>query len=146
VDPDNWIRAKLRFETESRTLDENSQEFKQSCAKNPACKNADADEAQLKPLRDAYGTCLKGKGYPVEDGNAEVEQAARDSVVALRDKFDKDPDPFKTVLDPADARKGLTSEIKVALEDLDCGKDYLATSAQIDARNHELSPPSGRLV
>jgi hypothetical protein len=144
VDPDNWTRAKLSYEMHKPGFDENSQEFKQSCATNPACSNYNADEARLKPLRDAYGACLKGKGYAVEDEN--VEEVAKDSLVGELDRLDQDPDLFNTKIDPAAAREALKKEIRVALEDLECGKDYLATQAQIDAKNHELSPPSGRLL
>ena len=146
LDPINYLRGKMRIASLSNknAYDENSPEFKQTCAANPDCFNYNADEARLKPLRDAYISCLKSQGYPVENENF-PDQAAHDFASGLTDKYDKDPDPFKTVISPDDARKGLTSEIKVALEDLECGKDYIATQARIDAENHAQAPPSGRL-
>jgi hypothetical protein len=142
VDPQAWKKVELR----DLSLHDKARaqaEYEKSCTADPApCKLADDELAQLRPLEDAYGTCLKSKGYPV-DGN--VDDVARESLVARFDDLDTDPDVFTTKIDPATARTELTKEINVALEDLECGKDYLTTKAGQDARDAELGPPSGRL-
>jgi hypothetical protein len=146
VDQRAWKGAKYRFDhLGGHDPDVNSPEFKEKCEATPACKNYDADEARLKPLRDAYGSCLKRQGYP-DDGNVyELDQTARRTLIARYDKLDKDPDLFRTKIDPVTARVELRKEIKVALEDLECGKDYIATNAEIEAEHEELAPPSGGL-
>jgi len=144
VDPMAWRRAVYRHNNLSgKRLDENSREFKELCEASPACKNSDADDARLKPLQNAYVACLKRNGYPADE--YDTDTAASDTLLARFDRLDTDPDVFTTKIDPAAARAELKNEIKVALEDLECGKDYIATKAEIEARNDALKPPSGGL-
>jgi hypothetical protein len=145
VDPKAWKQSEFR-DLRLRDKAGAQAEYEKSCAANPAaCKRADDEQAQLTVLGEAYGACLKSKGYPVDLNADIVDEVARTSLTARFDELDTDPDVFTTTIDPTAARAELKNEIKVALEDLECGKDYLTTKAGQEARDAELSPPSGQL-
>ncbi|MEU6711193.1 hypothetical protein ABZ897_06890 [Nonomuraea sp. NPDC046802] len=111
-----------------------------------AVKRASAAELdsdpQLVELAAAMATCLKGKGYAISKavptamenrGQEEflvqedkLGRQQRDDVpdVAPPAKDDKPPMYYAPTLTPAQARPYLNKEIKAAVDDLDCGKDF----------------------
>ncbi|MFC7588845.1 hypothetical protein ACFQYP_37975 [Nonomuraea antimicrobica] len=75
-------------------------------------------------------TCLKGKGHPVSD----MKPSAMDKrgrlvfleeikALARKQQGDEHQQPDLT---PAQARPYLVKEVKAALDDLECGKDFYA--------------------
>ncbi|WP_327587442.1 hypothetical protein OHA25_10885 [Nonomuraea sp. NBC_00507] len=93
-------------------------------------------DPRLVELASAMGDCLKGKGYRVDSvkpvdmshrGWKEFEEQKKR--IALNDDIpDKDSrggyiDPR---LPPATARQHLAKEVRAALDDLECGKDFYA--------------------
>lgn len=89
-------------------------------------------DAQLVQLAQAYGTCLRGKGYPVGTTSVtEIRTALRFEWFGKAAQLtpappEGRPDATEQKMDPAVARPQLTQEIKAALADIDCGKDFRA--------------------
>ncbi|MCF2529513.1 hypothetical protein [Yinghuangia soli] len=92
-------------------------------------------DAQLVGLAQQYATCLRGKGYPVDTtAVTEIRNALRFVWFAKAGELTPEPAPDKPgmkpqdapVMDPAVARTHLPQEIRAALADLDCGKDFRA--------------------
>ncbi|MFF5206669.1 hypothetical protein [Streptosporangium sp. NPDC000396] len=91
-------------------------------------------DARLVELARGFGDCLKSKGYPV---NSLKPTALQTNV---RDRFEKErteaqkkrmesgamEKPGGLRMPPNEARPRLAKEIKAALDDLECGKDFYA--------------------
>ncbi|MFI7703033.1 hypothetical protein [Nonomuraea sp. NPDC049480] len=111
-------------------------------AVNRAIKNAVNGDPQLMELAADMATCLKGKGYAVTDTAPDAmsdrgQTVFRDQEDKLgREQRDDVPDvapPVKEgelpmyyapTLTADQARPYLNKEIKAALDDVDCGKDF----------------------
>ncbi|WP_214109815.1 hypothetical protein [Acrocarpospora catenulata] len=76
-------------------------------------------DAQLVELAGAFGDCLKGKGYQVTSQRpSEISRSTEQPFMEELGKFGaKTPTPDE-------ARPMLTREIKAALDDLECGKNF----------------------
>ncbi|MEV6032570.1 hypothetical protein AB0L65_15535 [Nonomuraea sp. NPDC052116] len=114
-------------------------QFKASVRARKGKLNTDPD---LVELATAMATCLKGKGYAVGDtapvamselgqktwlGNEDKlgrEQLDDVPDVAPPAKDDKVPMYYAPTLTPEQAKPYLAKEIKAALDDLECGKDF----------------------
>ncbi|MEV0195842.1 hypothetical protein [Nonomuraea sp. NPDC050691] len=99
-------------------------------------------DPKLVELAGAMATCLKGKGYPVSDTapsalaargrNAFLEQQDRQGrqqrtdlpQTAPKAKKGEVPEYIMPTLSPGEAKPYLDKEIKAALDDLECGKDF----------------------
>ncbi|WP_188192172.1 hypothetical protein [Nonomuraea sp. SYSU D8015] len=94
-------------------------------------------DPRLVELASAMGDCLKGKGYRVDSvkpvdmshrGWKEFEEQKKR--IALNDDIpEKDLPDGKYIeprLAPATARQYLAKEVRAALDDLECGKDFYA--------------------
>ncbi|GAA4914852.1 hypothetical protein GCM10023334_015170 [Nonomuraea thailandensis] len=104
-------------------------------------KELDGD-ARLVELAGTMATCLKGKGYPITDTRpTAVESRGKNQFLQQQDELGREQfEPkslppgmtkeTKTVvmptLSPQEARTYLDKEIKAALDDLECGKDFYA--------------------
>ncbi|GAA2290973.1 hypothetical protein GCM10010149_42690 [Nonomuraea roseoviolacea subsp. roseoviolacea] len=115
---------------------------------NAAREKALTDELDSDPrlveLAGAMATCLKGKGYAVADTapsamaeqgrNSFLEQQDRQGRKQRTDVPDSEPKAKKgeiphyvmPQLTPEEAKPYLDKEIKAALDDLECGKDFYA--------------------
>ncbi|MEV0230597.1 hypothetical protein [Nonomuraea sp. NPDC050786] len=125
-------------------------------ASNRAVRTTVNSDPKLVELAAAMATCLKGKGYAIADttpmamaerGEAEF-RAQEDKLgraqmkdvpdVAPPRKEDEIPMIYAPTLTPEDAKPYLAKEIKAALDDVDCGKDfypaYLPKESEIRAR------------
>ncbi|MEV0584261.1 hypothetical protein [Nonomuraea sp. NPDC050310] len=95
--------------------------------------NAQVDgDARFVELAAAYAECLKGKGYPIRRTKPSEltswvwEHFSPEYDALIAEYGDpKDPSKFPQV-PPAVARPLLDKEIKVAMDDLECGKDFFA--------------------
>ncbi|MEV1248132.1 hypothetical protein ACIBO2_54750 [Nonomuraea sp. NPDC050022] len=118
----------------------------------------DADP-QLVEQAVTMASCLKGKGYPIGKSTPmAMSSRGRDVFMAQEDKLgrqqrDDVPDvappvkkgevkmTYAPTLTPTEAKPYLTKEIKAALDDLECGKDfypaYLPKEAAADQRVYE---------
>lgn len=76
-------------------------------------------DPQLVAASRAYGECLRRQGYQVESTKpGTIESSVQQKISAERQALgDK--------IDGGVAQQGLQREIKAALDDLECGKDYL---------------------
>ncbi|MGP3958215.1 hypothetical protein ACTWPT_19585 [Nonomuraea sp. 3N208] len=101
-------------------------------------------DPQLVELASAMATCLKGKGYSISDTTPKAmsETGSKQFIDqedrlgrAQRDDIPDVPPPVKEgeipmryapTLTPEEARPYLSKEIKAALDDLECGKDFYA--------------------
>ncbi|WTW96750.1 hypothetical protein OG216_26825 [Streptomycetaceae bacterium NBC_01309] len=89
-------------------------------------------DAELVRLAQSYATCLRGKGYPVATTSVtEVRNALRFEWFGKAARMTPQPpegrvESSEVKLDPAVARTQLTQEIKAAIADIDCGKDFRA--------------------
>ncbi|SEN73269.1 hypothetical protein [Nonomuraea pusilla] len=113
-----------------------------SKASNRAVRTTVNSDPQLVELATAMATCLKGKGYAIADTtpmamgdrgykefSAQEDKLGRaqfDDVpdVAPPPKEDEVPMIYAPTLTPEQAKPYLTKEIKAALDDLECGKDF----------------------
>lgn len=116
----------------------------------PSCQSWKAGEAQLKALEAAYANCLKGKGYTAVPNNGvadgvSVYDIAGKTVQKRFDEVNKTKAMGTPNIDPDVARAELTKEIKVALEDLECGKDYHVTMNKLQKQTMDLRPATGGL-
>lgn len=121
-------------------------------------RTVDSDP-KLIELASAMAGCLKGKGYPIGKTTATaMSSQGRDVFSAQEDKLgrqqhDDVPDvappvkegelkmTYSPTLTPEEARPYLNKEIKAALDDLECGKDfypaYLPKEKAVDQQIYE---------
>jgi len=112
-----------------------------------ACEALKTAAVQVKPLEASYLACLKGKGIPMNpdfQGMDTIGLAMKVSQARL-DQLNTAPPGKPYTIDPAVARTELQNEIKVALDDLECGKDYIPAVYHAQEKAYELQPPSGGL-
>ncbi|TDC98871.1 hypothetical protein E1292_33780 [Nonomuraea deserti] len=124
-----------------------------------ALKSVVNSDPELMELAGAMATCLKGKGHAISDTTPlamaergprtfqaqedKLGRAQRDDVpdVAPPAKKDEVPAIYAPTLTPEEARPYLNREIKAALDDLECGKDfypaYLPREQVIDKQVNE---------
>ncbi|WP_043615641.1 hypothetical protein [Nonomuraea candida] len=113
-----------------------------SKASNRVVRTTVNSDPELVELAAAMATCLKGKGYAIADatpksmsdrGHKEflaqedkLGRAQMDDVpdVAPAPKEDEAPMIYAPTLTPEQARPYLAKEVKAALDDLECGKDF----------------------
>ncbi|MEV1167223.1 hypothetical protein [Nonomuraea sp. NPDC049784] len=111
-------------------------------ASNRAVRTTVNSDPELVELAAAMATCLKGKGHAIADTTPmamerrgwkefsaqedKLGRAQMDDVpdVAPPRKEDEVPMIYAPTLTPEQARPYLAKEIKAALDDLDCGKDF----------------------
>jgi hypothetical protein len=75
-------------------------------------------DPQLVAASRAYGECLRRQGYKVESTKpGTIESSVQQTIMKQRQDL---PDK----IDANAAQQGLQREIKAALDDLECGKDY----------------------
>ncbi|MBN6054250.1 hypothetical protein JYK22_20075, partial [Nonomuraea sp. RK-328] len=113
-------------------------------------------DAELVKLASSMATCLTGKGYKVSGTRPmDMQQRGRNEFLDQEDEIGRRqredvpdvPPPtkkgeikrtFGAKLTPAEAKPYLAKEIKAALDDLECGKDfyrvYTPKSEAIDQR------------
>ncbi|MEV0620428.1 hypothetical protein AB0I81_44400 [Nonomuraea sp. NPDC050404] len=100
-------------------------------------------DAKLVELAGSMATCLKGKGHPVKDTKpSRMQRRGEDlfmdqqGAIGREQQGDLPKGPKMTketrqfqmpTLSPQQARPYLDKEIKAALDDLECGKDFYAT-------------------
>ncbi|MER5424434.1 hypothetical protein [Streptosporangium roseum] len=103
--------------------------LKQRVTKTRQIRERELDgDPGLVELAMSFGDCLKAKGYPVP--SLKPTALAVRGMDAFREEEGKlGPDDSGSVPDltPAQARPYLTREIKAALDDLECGKDFYAS-------------------
>ncbi|GAA0937468.1 hypothetical protein [Nonomuraea longicatena] len=94
-----------------------------------AAKREINGDAELVELASSMVTCLKGKGYKVS-GTKPTDLPGR-GLWAFFDREDEvgreqrgDTQDLGATLTPAQAKPYLAEEIKAALDDLECGKDF----------------------
>jgi hypothetical protein len=94
-----------------------------------ATRELDSDP-ELVELSNAMADCLKGKGHRVGATNPRaIAQNGYTNISAIYDKAvgnASGQESGDAALTPAQARPYLDREIKAALEDLECGKDFYA--------------------
>ncbi|RVX45600.1 hypothetical protein EDD27_8412 [Nonomuraea polychroma] len=113
-------------------------------ASNRAIESTLNSDPRLVELASAMATCLKGKGYSISDttpkalserGTKQFADQEDRLGRAQRDDIPDVPPPLKEgeipmryspTLTPEEARPYLAKEIKAALDDLECGKDFYA--------------------
>ncbi|MEW9549864.1 hypothetical protein [Nonomuraea sp. NPDC050783] len=117
--------------------------YSQLAQAHKRAKAAELDgDPELVSLAGSMATCLKGKGYTVSDtrptamaGRGETAFMEQQSTLGReqqgdlpdRPKMTKDTKQFQMpTLTPEQARPYLAKEIKAALDDLECGKDFYA--------------------
>lgn len=93
-------------------------------------------DPKLVELAAAMGDCIKGKGYQVDSLRpTDIDSRGADAFEAIKQSIAKkqglaDPDRpgsyYEPKLSQADARRYLDQEIKAALDDLECGRDFYA--------------------
>ncbi|MFI6904062.1 hypothetical protein ACIBKY_22565 [Nonomuraea sp. NPDC050394] len=96
-------------------------------------------DPKLVELAAAMGVCLKGKGYSVADTRPSTLhtwgwRTFEDKVKALAKNDDKPEDEEMAkygqytmpVISVADGKRYFSQEVKAALDDLECGKDFYA--------------------
>ncbi|MFI7225410.1 hypothetical protein ACIBO5_19520 [Nonomuraea angiospora] len=121
------------------TDDFNRAQFRASVRARKTTLNTDPE---LVELATAMATCLKGKGYAVGDTApvamsdqgqktwlAKQDKLGREQMddvpdVAPPAKDDEVPMYYVPTLNPDEAKPYLAKEIKAALDDLECGKDF----------------------
>lgn len=99
-------------------------------------------DPELVKLATTMATCLKGKGYAISDTtptsmsshiqeefSAQDDRLGREQLPDVPDvppagKQDETPMRYTPALTPEEARPYLNKEIKAALDDLECGKDF----------------------
>ncbi|MFF5213222.1 hypothetical protein [Streptosporangium sp. NPDC000396] len=91
-------------------------------------------DPRLVELAVSFGDCLKAKGYPVTSLKPTAmedrgQEAFRDERKAMKEKFGPSENSNLPNLKPDQARPYLVKEIKAALDDLECGKDFYAVYA-----------------
>ncbi|MFC4011947.1 hypothetical protein ACFOY2_32270 [Nonomuraea purpurea] len=107
--------------------------------KRASTAEVDSDP-QLVELATAMATCLKGKGYAISkavpsamDNRGQTEFLVQEDKLGRQQRNVPDAPPAKEdgppmiytpTLTPAEARPYLDKEIKAALDDIDCGKDF----------------------
>jgi hypothetical protein len=108
-----------------------------------------AARAQLAPLEPEYASCLHTKGIPTSPGNGPADLGVSDFASKLvQQRYDQlafrsgSDGPH---LDPDVARKELKREIKIALDDLECGKQYLPMQSKLRKQLDDAEPPTGGL-
>jgi hypothetical protein len=128
-------------------------------ARKRALKAALNADPQLVELASAMATCLKGKGYTIPDTTpvAMPERGWREFMAQMdklgREQRDHVPDVappakedetlmyYRPTLTPVQARPYLDKEIKAALDDLECGKDfypaYKPKESEVQQQVHE---------
>jgi hypothetical protein len=111
------------------------------------CAAEKAGENKVKPLEAEYASCLKGLGVPMNVGGATLTDL---SFKVVQQRFDaaNQAIPGKGELPKIDievARAELNKEIKVALDDLECGKKYIPAANKAREDAWALSPPTGGL-
>jgi hypothetical protein len=102
------------------------QVYPPSTAKPDPAKQADYQkllqqfqtDPELVKASQAYGACLRQKGYPVASTKPGVIEMTVQQLI-LKERSDL---PEK--IDAARAQQGLQTEITKSVEDLDCGRDY----------------------
>lgn len=89
-----------------------------------AIREMDGDPKLVEPAA-AMATCLKGKGYTV-DQTKPSDMAEHGSKVFLNQfgKLNRELREDMPTIPPQQARPHLNGEIKAALDDLECGKDF----------------------
>ncbi|TDD18868.1 hypothetical protein [Nonomuraea diastatica] len=131
-------------------------------ARRRALKSSVNSDPELVELAGAMATCLKGKGHAISDTTPlamaergpdkfraqedRLGRAQRDDVpdVAPPAKEGEVPMIYAPTLTPEEARPYLNREIKAALDDLECGKDfYLAYLPREQAINKQVSDQFG---
>lgn len=130
-----------------------------STASNRAVRTGVNSDPRLVELAAAMATCLKGKGYTITDTTpmtmgdrgqkefiAQEDRLGRQQMKDVPDvappaKQDESPMTYAPTLTPEEARPYLTKEIKAALDDLECGRDfypaYLPKEAALRGRVNE---------
>lgn len=111
-------------------------------AVNRALKSTINSDPKLMELAGAMATCLKGKGYAVGDtAPVAMSERGQKAFLAQEDKLGREqrddvpdvappvkegelPMMYAPTLTPEQAKPYLNKEIKAALDDLDCGKDF----------------------
>ncbi|NUR91045.1 MAG: hypothetical protein HOY71_43815 [Nonomuraea sp.] len=131
------------------TLKSNIDYYSQLAMAHKRAKAAELDgDPQLVELAGPMASCLKGKGYSVPDTKptalnkrgertfmrqqSKIGQDQRGSAAGTpkTEKMTKDTEVFQMPdLTPGAARPYLAKEIKAALDDLECGKDFYAAYA-----------------
>ncbi|MEU1390269.1 MULTISPECIES: hypothetical protein [unclassified Nonomuraea] len=104
-------------------------------------------DPELVELATSMAACLKGKGYAVSDTKPRaMSNSGEDVFTSEMDKIGRKQKPGLSVssakdtsgeiwvptLTPAQAKPYLNREIKAALDDLECGKDFYAAYAPKD--------------
>ncbi|GAA2417038.1 hypothetical protein GCM10010404_89440 [Nonomuraea africana] len=84
-------------------------------------------DAELVRLAATFGDCLKGKGYAITSLKpSDLAGRGEKAMVAQVDKIGKEQGKFWPDITAAQARPYLAKEIKDALDDLECGKEFYA--------------------
>ncbi|MDR8407573.1 hypothetical protein MTP10_02325 [Nonomuraea sp. 3-1Str] len=114
----------------------------QNRAMNRALKGAINGDPDMVELAAAMATCLKGKGYTVGDTSpVAMNESGQKAFLAQEDRLGREqlddvpdvappakdgelPMTYAPTLTPEQARPYLAKEIKAALDDLECGKDF----------------------
>ncbi|MEV6158421.1 hypothetical protein AB0L53_49635 [Nonomuraea sp. NPDC052129] len=114
----------------------------QNRASDQASARTIDSDPKLIELASAMAGCLKGKGYPIGKATpTAMSRQGREVFLAQEDKLgrqqnDDVPDvappvkdgeirmTYQPTLTPEEARPYLNKEIKAALDDLECGKDF----------------------
>lgn len=104
-------------------------------------------DPQLVELAGAFGNCLKSKGYPVTSLKPTALEARgwdmveKERTAILNKRRESSTTKTMTIDDmripPGEARPYLAKEIKVALDDLECGKDFYAAFRPRDRKLFE---------
>ncbi|MFI7690204.1 hypothetical protein ACIBQ6_14100 [Nonomuraea sp. NPDC049655] len=125
------------------TLKSNIDYFSQMAIAHRRAKATELDgDPELVELAGPMATCLKGKGYSVTDTKpSALNQRGEREFMRRQDKLGRRqqksmPDPPKMTKDteqfhmpdltPDAAKPYLVQEVKAALDDLECGKDFYA--------------------
>jgi hypothetical protein len=127
------------------TLTSNMDYFNQRAKAQKQAKATELDgDPKLVELAGAMATCLKGKGYTVGDTKpTSMNGRGREVFLVQQDKLGRKQDPdvpdvapprkegkgmglHMPTLTPQEAKPYLAKEIKAALDDLECGKDFYA--------------------
>ncbi|WP_433247646.1 hypothetical protein ACQPYK_47400 [Streptosporangium sp. CA-135522] len=121
---------------------------RQAKAKQLKERELDGDPRLVEPAA-SFGDCLKAKGYPVTSLKpTTLAERGWQAFWAEEKKFPRGKDGNPPDLTPAQARPYLVREVKAALDDLECGKDfyavYMPKKREIDLRvNREFGEAVG---